>query len=127
MAKTTKHEPAASHSGGADKADKADARGTASAGRRILVADENAATCKQLQELLAAEPGVAVDTVGDGREALAALLERPYAIVITDLKMPRLSGMDLIAEVQKRRLPVAVIVTTGFGSIADAVQALRLG
>jgi two-component system, NtrC family, response regulator AtoC len=43
------------------------------------------------------------------------------------LKMPRVSGMELIAEVQKRRLPVSVIVTTGFGSIGDAVQAMRLG
>jgi DNA-binding NtrC family response regulator len=124
MPKTTKHDAAATSSVGTDKAD---ARGPASASRRILVADDNAATCKQLQELLSAETGVAVDTVGDGREALAALVERPYSIIITDLKMPRLSGMDLIAEVQKRHVPVAVIVTTGFGSIADAVQAMRLG
>src|SRR5260221_8832331 len=103
MAKTTKHESAATASGGANKAD---VKGAAAGGRRILVADDNAATCKQLQELLSGEPGVVVDTVGDGREALAALLERPYGIIITDLKMPRLSGMDLIAEVQKRHLPV---------------------
>jgi DNA-binding NtrC family response regulator len=95
--------------------------------RRILIADDNAVTCKQLQELLATEPGIVVDTVNDGREALTALLERPYGIVITDLKMPRFNGMELIAEVQKQHLPVAVIVTTGFGSIADAVQAMRLG
>jgi two-component system response regulator AtoC len=95
--------------------------------QRILVADDNATTCKYLQELLAEDPGAVVDTVGDGREALAALLDRPYGIVITDLKMPRLNGMELIAEVQKQHLPVAVIVTSGFGSIADAVQAMRLG
>jgi len=95
--------------------------------RRILVADDSAATCKQLQELLQDEPGVVVTTAGDGREALEALVERPYSIVITDLKMPKINGMALIEEVQKRRLPVSVIVTTGFGSIADAVQAMRLG
>ena len=41
--------------------------------------------------------------------------------------MPRLDGMQLIEEVQKRRLPVDVIVMTGYGSIDEAVQAMRLG
>src|SRR5439155_23595926 len=40
---------------------------------------------------------------------------------------PHISGMELLEEVQKRRLPVAVIVTTGYGSIDEAVQAMRLG
>src|SRR5262249_3984877 len=70
---------------------------------------------------------VEVTSVADGREALEALLERPYSVVITDLKMPHVSGMELIEEVQKRRLPLAVIVTTGYGSIADALRAMRLG
>jgi DNA-binding NtrC family response regulator len=68
-----------------------------------------------------------VETAADGHEALEALIEHPYSIVITDIKMPRISGMELIEEVQRRRLPVSVIVTTGFGSIDDAVQAMRHG
>jgi DNA-binding NtrC family response regulator len=104
-----------------------DTAGNTGLKRRILVADDSPATCKQLQQLLEADAGVVVTTVGDGREALEALIERPYSIVITDLKMPKVSGMALIEEVQKRRLPVSVIVTTGFGSIADAVHAMRLG
>src|SRR5262245_31397675 len=56
-----------------------------------------------------------------------ALVKRTYSIVVTDLKMPGISGMDLLEEVQKRRLPVSVIVTTGFGSIDEAVRAMRLG
>src|SRR5262249_12896051 len=95
--------------------------------RRILIADDSATTCKQLQQLLEADGGVDVTTVSDGREAISALIERPYSLVITDLKMPRVSGMELIEEVQKRRLPVSVIVTTGYGSITDAVHAMQLG
>jgi len=95
--------------------------------RRILIADDSATTCKQLQQLLEADSGVDITTVSDGREALSALIERPYSLVITDLKMPHVSGMELIEEVQKRRLPVSVIVTTGYGSIADAVHAMQLG
>jgi DNA-binding NtrC family response regulator len=95
--------------------------------RRILIAEDNELTRQQLQQLLEAEPKVQVDTTGDGLEALQALIERNYSLVITDLKMPRLSGMQLIEEVQQRRLPVSVIVTTGYGSIDEAVQAMRLG
>src|SRR5437667_5441027 len=95
--------------------------------RRILIADDSATTRKDLQHLLEIDLGVVVDTAGDGSEALEALTERPYSVVVTDLRMPKVSGMELIEEVQKRRLPVAVIVTTGHGSIDEAVQAMRLG
>src|SRR5207248_6738312 len=47
--------------------------------------------------------------------------------VVTDLRMPKLDGMKLIEEIQGRRLPVTIIVTTGHGSIDDAVQAMRMG
>ena len=47
--------------------------------------------------------------------------------MVTDLKMPRLDGLQLLAEVQKRGLPADVIITTGFGTVDDAVQAMRLG
>ena len=46
---------------------------------------------------------------------------------MTDLKMPRVDGLELLAEVQKRRLPADVIITTGFGTVDHAVQAMRLG
>src|SRR5262249_54954382 len=95
--------------------------------RRILIAEDNSVARRQLQQLLETGLGVVVDTVADGTEALEALTERPYRVVITDLRMPKGSGMELIAEVRKRRLAVAVIVTTGHGSIDEAVQAMRLG
>jgi DNA-binding NtrC family response regulator len=95
--------------------------------RRVLIAEDNELTRQQLQQLLEADCKIQVDTTGDGQEALRSLMNHNYSIVITDLKMPHLSGMQLIEEVQKQRLPVTVIVTTGFGSIDEAVQAMRLG
>jgi DNA-binding NtrC family response regulator len=94
--------------------------------RRILVVEDKEQERQLLKQLLEG-PAISVDTVGEGVEALDRLNSRSYSIVITDLKMPRLSGLQLIEEVQKRRLPVTVIVTTGFGGIDEAVQAMRLG
>jgi DNA-binding NtrC family response regulator len=97
--------------------------------RRILIAEDNPLLRQQLQEVLAAEEGVTVDTTGDGREALEILTraDRQYSLFLTDLKMPGLDGIQLVEELQKRGVPVTVIVFTGHGVIQDAVQAMRLG
>jgi DNA-binding NtrC family response regulator len=95
--------------------------------RRILVVDDSEVTCAQLKELLETDPALLVDTAADGSEALDALSLHPYSVVLTDLQMPRVSGMEFIEELQRRRWPVTIIVTTGHGSIDEAVQAMRLG
>lgn len=94
--------------------------------RRILIAEDNETSRRQIQQLLQGEK-LAVDTVGNGAEALEALTSRHYSLVVTDMKMPKLSGLQLLEEVQKRRLPVGVIVMTAYGSIDEAVNAMRLG
>lgn len=105
----------------------AEQKTTSAVPQRVLVVEDNEDTRNSLQELLRLALNLEVDTAADGNRALELLVERPYSLMITDLRMPRLSGMRLIEEVQSRRLPVTVIVTTGHGSVADAVQAMRLG
>jgi DNA-binding NtrC family response regulator len=95
--------------------------------RRILIAEDNETAREQLKKLLESYHRVQVDTVSDGTQALEAVCEQAYSIVITDLRMPNLDGLQLIEEVQRRHLPVTVIVTTGHGSIDEAVQAMRSG
>jgi two-component system response regulator AtoC len=95
--------------------------------RRILLADDSQTTSEQLRTLLESGDQFKVDTVADGEAALQALTEHPYSILLTDLQMPRLDGMKLIECIQERKLPVTVIVMTGFGSIDQAVQAIRMG
>jgi two-component system, NtrC family, response regulator AtoC len=95
--------------------------------RRILIAEDNELARNQLQKALAVNPELEVQTTSDGSKALQLLAEENFSLLITDLRMPKLDGMQLIQEIQKRRLPVTVIVTTGHGSIEGAVQAVRLG
>src|SRR5688500_10999390 len=95
--------------------------------RRVMIVDDNATTCKQLQALLQANPALEVTVQPDGQKALEELSRADYSIAITDLRMPKLDGMELLREIQERRVPVTVIVTTGHGSIDEAVQAIRMG
>ncbi|HEY7154237.1 MAG TPA: sigma-54 dependent transcriptional regulator [Gemmataceae bacterium] len=95
--------------------------------RRILLAEDSKTTSEQLRTLLEFGGQFKVDTVGDGEAALRALSEHAYSLLLTDLQMPRLDGMKLIELIQERKLPVTVLVMTGFGSIDQAVQAMRMG
>jgi DNA-binding NtrC family response regulator len=94
--------------------------------RRVLIVDDRELTCKQLQQILQSDT-LDVEFRTEGAKALEALQEADYSILVTDLQMPQMSGMDLIREVQERRIPVTIIVIAGHGSIGEAVQAIRLG
>lgn len=107
--------------------DTAELRKSVEPDQRILVVEDNEDARKSLQKLLQVGVGVTVDAVAEGGRALEMMSERPYSVVITDLKMPRMSGMQLIKEIQERRLNATVIVTTGYGSIEEAVQAIQMG
>ena len=97
--------------------------------RRVLVVEDEEDTRDSLQQLLEMSLDIEVDVAVNGKEALDRLLtaKRPYSLAIVDLRMPKLTGMELIEAIQERRLPVTVIVTTGHGSVSDAVKAMRLG
>jgi DNA-binding NtrC family response regulator len=95
--------------------------------RRVLIVDDDESTCKHLKSLLQLNSALEVTFETNGEKALEELTRADYSIAITDLRMPQLDGMDLIKEIQRRRLSVSVIVTTGHGSIDEAVQAIRLG
>jgi two-component system response regulator AtoC len=97
------------------------------AARRVLLVEDDEDARDKLQRLLQSDPHLQIDAVEDGEQALKAINDVPYSLLVTDLRMPGFDGMDLIREVQKRSLPVTVIVTTGHGSIEEAVEAVRLG
>jgi DNA-binding NtrC family response regulator len=95
--------------------------------QRLLAVDDLADARTSMQHMLKLSLGLEVDVAEDGAQALAMLQERPYSVVIADLRMPRLDGMKMIEQINARNIPVTMIVTTGNGGISDAVQAMRLG
>jgi len=99
---------------------------TAPMRKKLLIVDDDAYSSAQLRRLLESEE-LSVEVVSSGQEALAQLLNDDYSVMITDLRMPGMGGMELIREINQRRLLVTTIVTTGFGSIERVVEAMRLG
>jgi len=93
---------------------------------RILIVDDEANARTALAELLRDE-GYAVETAADGFKALPKLEEFAPDVVVTDLKMPGLSGLELLQKVRERDAECVVIVMTAFGAVESAVQAMRQG
>ena len=72
-------------------------------------------------------PDRRIKVAHNGTAALEWLVEGNFSLVLTDLRLPGIGGLDLIREVRNRDLPVTVIVMTGFASIDTAVEAMKLG
>ena len=94
--------------------------------RPILIAEDDVGMREGLSRSLRRE-GYAVTLVSDGQEALHQIRERAFRMVITDLEMPRVKGLDLLRGVKKRTPGVPVIVITAYGSIGTAVEAMKEG
>ncbi|MGE5307663.1 MAG: sigma-54-dependent transcriptional regulator [Deltaproteobacteria bacterium] len=93
---------------------------------RIVVADDEPLIRHSLSELFSLE-GFAVRTAESGEEALALLKEAPADIVITDMKMGGMDGIELLRRIKKERPETYVIMVTGYGSIENAVEAMQEG
>src|SRR5450432_3482920 len=93
---------------------------------RILVVDDEASARSGLCKLLEQE-GYEVETAADGVQALELVSENAPALVVTDLKMPNMDGMELLAKLREQYPGVPAIVTTAFGEVSSAVQAMRAG
>ncbi len=92
----------------------------------VLVVDDEKNIREGLAEALGLD-GYEVQTAADGREGLKAIENGIVDLVITDLKMPGLSGGELLKEVAGRYPGLPIIVLTGHGTIEDAVDAMRYG
>ena len=93
---------------------------------KILIADDETAITTGLSAILS-DDGYDVEVVGDGQKALDRLTTDPFGVVLADLKMPKLDGLGLLRELQKREIPTECIIVTGQATVDSAVQAMREG
>jgi len=92
----------------------------------VLIVDDEMNIRRVLAAMLKRD-GYEVTTAADGEQALAVLLKTPVDVVVTDLVMPRLGGMDLLKRVAVDYPDVPVILITAHGSVDSAVSALKAG
>ncbi|HEV2176051.1 MAG TPA: sigma-54 dependent transcriptional regulator [Terriglobia bacterium] len=97
-----------------------------SKGHRILVVEDDAGERQGLAELLTAW-GYETETTADGKQALEKIAAFQPVVIISDLRMPGMGGMDLLKQVHATSPRTQLIMLTGQGSIEEAVEATKLG
>ena len=93
---------------------------------RILIVDDDASQ-RRLIEFWLQEEGLATTTVGDGLSGWRSFEEQQPSLVISDIRMPAMSGLDLLSRIKASNPDVPVILVTAFGTVNDAVDAMKLG
>ena len=93
---------------------------------KILVIDDDVEMCELLSDVLQGE-GWSVVSISDSLEASRILRKEEYDVIITDLRMKGLKGLDLLGEARKVASLTPVIIITAFGTIESAIKAMKMG
>jgi two-component system nitrogen regulation response regulator NtrX len=92
----------------------------------VLIIDDERAIRKTLSEILSYE-GYKIDEAGDGEEGLKKFKEKTYDVVLCDIKMPKLDGIEFLDKAREANPDVPVIMISGHGTIETAVEAVKKG
>ncbi len=93
---------------------------------RILVADDEPSFRALLRDILE-RSGHSVVEAADGLEALAAAQKQPFQLILTDQRMPRMGGIELLRKLRESGATPPIVMLTAYGTIPEAVEAVRLG
>jgi len=93
---------------------------------RLLVIDDDVDMCELLSDVLTGE-GMQVCAVSDSLEACRILKKEEFDVIITDLKMKGLKGLDVLAEARQVAPSTPVIIITAFGTVESAIKAMKMG
>ena len=92
----------------------------------ILIIDDEKAIRKTLSEILSYE-GYKIDEAGDGEEGLKKVKEKEYDVILCDIKMPKLDGIEFLEKTRETHPDIPVIMISGHGTIETAVEAVKKG
>jgi DNA-binding NtrC family response regulator len=100
------------------------------AAKRVLIVDDDVAIVRVLQDALGLfrhEHAYTVETAADGAEGLAALERGQFDLVLLDMYMPRMTGLELLTEIRRRGLQTPVLMLTGNEDNKSAATAIKSG
>ncbi|MEJ2069660.1 MAG: response regulator [Syntrophobacterales bacterium] len=92
----------------------------------ILIVDDDSLVCESLREMLTLE-GYKVDTALNATNALGKMKETRFPLILSDIQMPGMNGLDLLKEIKGLNSESLVVFITGHGHIDGAVEAIKLG
>lgn len=95
--------------------------------RQILVLDDEPDMLKLLERIISEKTPYSITTLGNPLEVPALLERNCFDVIITDLKMPGLDGLDILRLVKDKALDIEVVIMTAFGSLDTAMEALSAG
>jgi DNA-binding NtrC family response regulator len=93
---------------------------------RVLIVDDEDRFRSTLRKLLSVK-GIEVADAGSAREAYAVLGSEAFDVILLDVKMPEINGIEALAEIKKQHPEVEVIILTGHASVDAAVEIMQLG
>ncbi len=93
---------------------------------RVLLVDDEEEFVSALSERLMLR-GIEVDSALNGEEALARLVEKEFEVVILDVMMPGLGGLEVLKQIKSTHPNTQVILLTGHGSTREGIEGMRLG
>ncbi len=93
---------------------------------RVLLADDDE-SFRRVQQYQLEQAGYAVTSCGESKSALEAFVREPHEVVVTDIRMPGLDGLELLARLRAVAPDSPIIVVTGHGTIETAVEAMKQG
>ena len=93
---------------------------------KILVIDDERIVIDSITKILK-EEHIDVDATLSGRQGIDMALQKPYDLVLTDLRMPDIGGMRVLRDIKRGKPNLPVVMVTGYASVPSAVQAIKLG
>jgi two-component system nitrogen regulation response regulator NtrX len=92
----------------------------------ILIVDDEKAIRKTLSEILSYE-GYKIDEAGDGEEGIRKFRDKEYDVILCDIKMPKMDGIEFLEKAKELNPDIPVIMISGHGTIETAVEAVKKG
>ncbi|MDR3043910.1 MAG: sigma-54 dependent transcriptional regulator [Desulfovibrio sp.] len=93
---------------------------------RVAIVDDEPVVCKRLSHALFKE-GYEVEAFMSARSFLEAMIDRPFDVVFSDMRLPDMDGLELLPRIKALRPETEVVIVTGYGSIQTAIEAMREG
>ncbi len=93
---------------------------------RLAVIDDEPTVCQRLKQIFRKGP-YEVETFGEGRPALARMAQKPFQLILSDIRLPDLSGLEILNRIKKDYPSTEVILITGYATLDQAVEAVKKG